>query len=341
LSAIRKTERAARKAVEIAEQKAAKKAAEGKPTPRAPVPAKEPSARPYRKPEPVVKTKRVVRTVSERDGQNLLRRIEAKGGRDIIVMMRDSQRPPQELAEDLMRDETIVITALDAYGSSKDRLTRLLSAIAQAPLYLESSANRPVIAGVKKQKRQEEAKARQDEIAGQRKRPRTRVHVVPTLAEVAPQREDQQIVLEELKHYLELNVSLRERVTGAFSDQKAARILRFNVGPRFDARVKALLAAPSEYQDLLTEAGATIRSELRKYVTTDATDPVGSADESPEAAKHQSQREALDRYKKVVDARGKVAQPDAEDPEAEEKRERFDHQEDVLKSYLDTHDAHS
>jgi hypothetical protein len=344
LSATRKDERAAKKAVEIAEQKKTRAEAKGKPQPRAPKPAKEPSPRPYRAPEPVAKAKRVVRTVSERDGQNLLRRIEARGGREIIVMMRDSGRTPQEIAEGLMVDETIVITSLDAYGTGKDRLKRLLAAIEQAPHYLKNDDGRPVVTGVRKQKRQDEAQAKQGEIASRRKNPRTRVLVAPTLAEVSPQREDRQIVFEELKEYLGLNASLGHRVISASSDHKAARILMFNVGPRFDAKVKALLAAPSEYQDLLAEAGATIRRDARKYDTSDTapTGPTPSVQESSElAARRQSQQDALDNYTKTVDARGKEAQLDADDPEAEAKRELWNRQEDSLRKHLETRDEHS
>jgi hypothetical protein len=344
LSVSKKDERAAKKAIELAAHKAKVAAAKGNPQPQAPKPAKEPSPRPYRAPEPVVKTKRVIRTVSERDGQNLLRRIEAKGGRDIIVMMRDSKRTPQEIAEGLMLNETIVITSLDAYGSGKDRLKRLLAAIEQAPHYLKNDEGRPVTTGVRKQKRQDGAKAKQEKIASQRKNPRTRVLVAPTLAEVAPRREDRQIVFEELKEYLGLNATLGYRVISAASDHKAARILMFGVGPRFDARVKALLAAPSEYQDLLTEAGATIRRDARKFDTsnTPPTGPTPSVQELPEVtARRQSQQDALDNYTKTVDARGKEAQLDANDPEAEAKRELFGRQDDALKKYLETRDEHS
>lgn len=343
MSATRRRERAASKAAEIADRKEARETTKGKPQSRAAMPTKVPSTRPYREPEPVVKEKRVVRTVSERDGLNLLRKIEAKGGRDIIVMMRDTKQSPQEIAERLRLDEAIVITCLDSYGNSKDRVKRLVSAIEQAATYLKSD-DRPVTAGVKKQKRQDEAQAKQKDIAGKKRNPRTRVLVAPTLAEVMPEREDQQIVLEELKEYLGLNANLRDLVMSASSDHRAARLLMFNIGQRFDAKVKALLVAPSEYQDLLAEAGATIRREMRKYDTSD-TQPAGptpSIQESPEAiARHQSQQDALDKYKKAMDRRGKEAESDADDPDSQAKRELFSHQEDVLKRHLETRDQHS
>jgi hypothetical protein len=331
-------------AVKIAERKEAKEATKGKPQSRAPKPAKEPSARPYRKPEPVIKEKRVIRTVSERDGLNLLRKIEAKRGRDIIVMMRDSQQTPQELAESLMLNESIVIASLDAYGSGKDRTKRLLAAIEQAPLYLKNDAGRPVITGVRKQKRQDEAQERQEEKASHKRNPKTRVLVAPTLDEVVPKREDQQIVFEELKEYLGLNADLRERVMGASSDSKTARILILGAGSQFDAKVKALLAAPSEYQVLLAEAGAAIRREAHKYDISDtaSTSPTPSIQESPEAtARHQSQQDALDNYKKVMEAKEGKAQPDSDDLAAEEKRGIFAHQDEVLRMHLETLNQHS
>ncbi len=339
LSATRRKERAANTAAEIAERKEAKAAVKGKPQLRAAVPTKEPSARPYRKPEPVIKEKRVVRTVSERDGFNLLRKIETNGGRDIIVMMRDSERAHDELAEYLVLNETIVITALNSYGTGKDRKKRLIVAIKQARGYLHDE-DRPVVTGARKQKRQEEAQAKQDELASHKRNPKTRVPTPPpTLAEVAPPREDRQIVLEELKQYLGLNTELGIRVMGVFSDHKAAEILRSNTGQRFDAKVKALLAAPSDYHILLAEAGATIRREVRQYDTsaTAPTGPTPSIQESPEAlARFHSQEEKWEAHKKRMDAKANQVELEADDPEAQAKRERDEYQNAILRRALET-----
>lgn len=336
LSAARKNARAAINAVKLPAHVAAREARRGVITTKAPQPPKEPSARPYREPEPVAKEKRVIHTVSEHDGLNLLHKIHGKGGRDIIVMMRDSERTPQELAESMMHDETIVIASLNAYGNGKDPIKRLLAAIEQAPAYLKNEGDRPVTTGVRQRKRQEEAQTKVATIASRRKNPKTRVHVAPTLAEVVPKRDDHQIVLEELKQYLGMDPFLRDRVTSASSDHKVARILMFNVGQRFDTRVKGLLAAPSEYQIFLAEAGATIRREARKYDTSDTAlaGPALTVQESSEASgRHQSQRDAWEHFKKMDDAAKKV-QPDPDDPELEEMQERFRHQEDILRRHL-------
>jgi len=330
LSAARKEARAARTQAEIAAKKAP-------PEPKAPIIKDGPSVRPYRKPEPAPKVKRVVTTVSDRDGLNLLRKIEAKGGRDVIIMMRDSERTPQELAEHLVMNEDVVIASLNAYGSGKNRTERLLAAIAQAPLYLKNDAERPVTTGIRKQKRQEEALAKQQKIAAEKKKPRTRRVVVPTVAELVPTRSDQQIVLEELKRYLEQNLVLRQRVMGALSDSKVARILEFGVGQRFDTRVKAQLTSPSEYQTLLAEAGASIVRETRKYDTPNETPsgPTPSVQESPEVlARRQSQLDAIARFDAAT--RTKVSEPEQvfDNPEEEAQHEIFMRQEAILRAYI-------
>lgn len=328
MSAARRNARAAVNAVKLPEQKAAKKALEGVPQTRAARPAKEPSPRPYREPEPVPKAKRVVRAVSDRDGVNLLCRIQNKGGRDLIVMMRDSKRAPQELAESLMRDET-VISSLNAYGSNKDPLQRLIVAIKQAPGYLENDG-RPVTTGVKKQKKQLEVQLTRAELARNKKKPRVREHLAPTLAEVVPQRDDQQIVLEELRQYLGLNAELSRLFMSTVSDQRAGRILVTDVGTKFDAKVKALLAVPSAYEQLLTEAGVIIRREVRQNKVASAVmlDPTPAAQESPEVNT---------RFQSLLaswDARQKPVEPDPDDPEALEQQAIFDRQEAALQRFV-------
>lgn len=329
LSAARKEARAARTQAEIAAKKAP-------PEPKAPIVKDGPSVRPYRKPEPTPKIKRVVTTVSDRDGLNLLRKIEAKGGRDVIIMMRDSERTPQELAEYLILNEDVVITSLNAYGSGKNRTERLLAAIAQAPVYLKNDDERPVTTGVRKQKRQVEALAKQQKIAAEKKKQRIRKVVVPTVAEMVPTRSDQQIMLEELKRYLEQNLVLRQRVLSAPSESKVARILEFGVGQRFDTRVKALLASPSEYQTLLGEAGAAIVRDTRKCDTpATPSGPAPSVQESPEVlARRQSQLDAIARFDAATRTKAKEIEPVDDNPEEDAQREIFSRQEEILKAFI-------
>ena len=271
----------------------------------------------------------VIQTVDERDGRRLLRRIERDGGVDIIVMMRDSERTPQELAENLLLNEVIVTTSLDAYGGAKDRVKRLIVAIEQAAGYLEGT-NPSETPAAKSEELLAAAQKKHAERKTPSKKPRVRrVHVAPTLAEVVPQLDDQHIVLEELGRYLDQNVTLRDQVMGAFSDSKAADILLLRAGRGFDAKVKSLLAAPEKYQELLAEAGASLRRDVRKYDTAEDSSTVS------EAAAEQSP-EATARFRSLLDAweaRGQTAPPDADDAEAEEQRERFLYQEEVLRNY--------
>jgi hypothetical protein len=267
----------------------------------------------------VVKAKRVL-TVGERDGWSLLGKIEAKqGGREIIVMMRDAKEAPQELAERLMRDETIVMTCLNAYKSSKDRLARLLAAIDQAPRYLEKG-ERPMIAGVKKQQRQAEAQTRQTEAASSKKNPRVRApKVPPTLAEVVPARDDQQIVLEELKRYLERNTDLQKRFLGA-SKQRAKEILQSDVSLGFSRRVRKLLAEPPHYPGLLVEAGSVFWDEVHPQSTSTGPTPVGQ--KPPEIlSRDEVQLKAVEKFDQAMEARDKEV-ADTDTPEAAERRER-------------------
>lgn len=335
LSATRRAKHAANTAAEIAEKEAAREVPENAVPSRAPVPAKRPTERPYRIPKPEPK-KRVIRTVSERDGWNLLRRIERNGGRDVIEMMRDSKQAPQELAERLIIDETSVIKGLDAYGSGKDRIDRVLSAVAQAARYLEPG-ERAVLAGRKKQKDKDAEQARQDYIAKHKKNPKVRAPVVPILADVVPARSDQQVMFDELRWHLEHNTDLRNHVLGAPNDYKAGRILIAKAGKRFEAKVKAQLAAPDTYQDLLVEAGANIRNGARsgyKASNSPATG-VGTGAQQPSAqpAHYQAQQDALDKYTKQLESAVKDTQPEADDPAVEERRAIFEQQEAALQRF--------
>lgn len=337
MSATRREKRAAVNAVELPARKAEREAAKGKVQMKAPVPTKEPSPRPYREPEHTPKAKRIPRTASERDGQNLLSKIEAKGGRDIIVMMRDSALAPKELAENLIMNETIVISSLNTYGSGKDQLKRLMAAIEQAPVYLKDGAEQPVTKGVKKQQRQDKAREEQEKLAKAKHKPKTRVHVIPTIEEVIPRRDDQEIMFEELKAYLGLNTELRDRFFAVYSDQKAAGVLMVGVGSRFDAKMQTLLAEPANYQNLLAKAGSAIRAEVRKYDTSDAeaTGPAPTIQESLEASTRRRQQETMDRFRATNDTKAEVAQDDANEPVDQDKQERDKIQQEKLAKYLE------
>ena len=346
MSTKRKKERAAKKALEIAtkrERKAAAKAKPGALQSHTPVLVKSPSARPYRAPEPKPKPEvaeavknEATEAATKRDGMKLLSKIESKGGKDILIMMRDSEQDPQELAETLMRDEAIVMTIL-GHGSHKDRVRRLLAAIEYAPFYLKDDDNKPsTIVGERKRKRQEAARKAQDEIAKKRKNPRTRVHIPLTVADVMPVLDDQQIVLKEIKEYLELNTAVRSQFIAAISDLKATRILVLNVGPRFDTRVKELLAAPGEYQNLLAEAGKIIRGEQRKYDAPDVSseDPAQAVQESEAVlATRKRHLDALARYDEAVKSQ-KEPTPDPDDTEAQERMTRYARQEASLRKHV-------
>lgn len=322
--------------------KKAEQRAEGvRPRLRTPSLVKEPSVQQHSSPEPTVKVK-PVRAVDQYAGVRLLNKIlEEEGGRDIIVMMRDSELAPQELAEDIMLNETIVSDILNRHSGGKDSIKRLVFAIEQAPSYLDSQ--RPVITGVRKQKRQDREGAVQKKHAENNERalarnnrsPRVREAVVPTLDEVLPKLGDQQIVVNELKVYLDRNASLRDKVMKAQTDLKATELLVINVGKRFDDRVKGLLAAPSEYQDLLAQAGASIRGEVRKYDAPDTPSTEPKPEIPPEVvARHQSSAQKWEEFKKADDAAKKNGpRIDTDAPEVEEKQEIFNKQEEMLRKF--------
>lgn len=328
MSATRRQQHAADRAAEKAARAERKAATKGQVQTRAPAPTKEePAERPYREPKPAGNPKRAPRSTSERDGQRLLSKIHGKDGREIIVMMRDSERTPEELAEYLMLNESIVITILGTLANHKERVRHLLAAIAEAPAYLEKDGRAPT-SGVRKQKRQEKAEVARQQLADDRPRrdpkkdPKPpREFIVPTVDEVAPTLTDDQIVLEELKRYLDRNAELREQFMGVSSDLKAGRVLVLGVGRQFDTDVKAKLTKPSEYETLLVEAGTSIRQEVRKY-DPPATSPANPAPGALELAKtvvtHQAQSDALARFIKMEEAR-KEAEARAEnlDPETQ------------------------
>lgn len=303
---------------------------------REPKPVKAPSARPYRKPEPAVKQKRVIHTVSERDGMNLLRKIQANGGRDLIVTIQSSEQTPKEIAESLVSDNEIVKQCLDSYGGGKDRFTRLRVAIEQAPLY-QLDIERPVIVGAKKQQRQEEAEAKRREIASRKRNPKTREPVIPTVEEILPKRGDQDVVREELKQYFADNANLGTQVLNASTDDKAASVLLHNVGRQFDGRIKKLLAAPANYRIYLAEAVATLRSDMRKHDAAIEGSTLATK-ESPEIPASLSVGEkALARYDEVMGAKGRTVSDTTNDPEAQEREERYAAQNAALSRFMATH----
>lgn len=321
----RSTLSATRRKARAVQTEAEKAAKEVPPEPKVVVAKPAPTERPYRKP-PSKGVKKQARTVSN-PGTRLLQLIDKEGGRDIIIEMSNPEQTPQGLAEELMMNGGVVIKALNRHGNGKDQVKRLIDAIAQAPEYLKNNAERPVTTGIKKQKRQDEAREKQQKIAAEKKNPRTRKVVVPTVADLVPTRsDDKQIVLEELKRYLGNNDALRQRIISARRD-RVGRILRNDVGPQFDARVKALLLPTSEYHLLLEEAGIKIRHAARQHVTPETPpEPVASTQNglSP------SQREVFARFDQATAA---AAQAAADDPEALARQAIFDRQEASLRSF--------